>query len=299
MFAQWEEVLPGELWRGAHSGHIAVAQQFPHGAKFWIDGGALQDAPDLETAKVEADQAIGALVEPFEATGDVSRRSLKRTARANLHTRDMGVSTPESRAADGGGRYVSDLSAAERAAVTATQGAGLVPGAPGFAGIGPTVQSVRALAETRDPDQLAVIYHTTTPALLIEAALEIHREEAREEAQAAALVARLKVELAAATTRLKASQDRLEWLADDVIGVIMGSTGETRLEVAGHTVRIVQNPPHVVLDEDVAADPRLLPDEYQRIKVEPKKPEILETLKLGGAVPGASLGRSQRVEVKP
>lgn len=109
-------------------------------------------------------------------------------------------------------------------------------------------------------------------------------------------VAALDAEIARLNARKKAIVGRREWL-DGYLLHNMQLSGISEIKCPAFTIRLRENPPSVVVDDDA-----VIPAEYMRVppppKASPDKVEIKKALLAGVEIAGCTLDRKVRVEIK-
>jgi len=109
-------------------------------------------------------------------------------------------------------------------------------------------------------------------------------------------VAALDAEIARLQGRKKAIVARREWLEGYLLHN-MQLSGISEIKCPAFTIRLRENPPSVVVDDDAT-----IPAEYLRTppppKASPDKVEIKKALLSGVEIPGCRLDRKVRVEIK-
>jgi hypothetical protein len=251
-----------------------------------------------------------AVLPPFEATDDISRRQLKHLERANQHHGREVVGGVVAREKSPRQSLRADMwpvreqpSLVQRVAAAAPaevqqQLRERAERAEGF------MDSVRALAETEDvdPELVAALKREAAGDAIAaaEAGVEVLRELQHAKMIAQATIDALQADIDAARLRRTGVEAAIERIKEHVLrpAARAAGAGKTRrLNLATATVYGVwRNPPAVAIEDDF--DPRLLPEDLQRIKVEADKDAIKEALVGGAEVPGCSLVHTDRVEVR-
>lgn len=113
-------------------------------------------------------------------------------------------------------------------------------------------------------------------------------------------VARNRAELEIVRAELGGQVERDEQLLDAIdheVGRLMDTVGKVRIDHELVVVSRPLNPPKVALDPLIEEAPDLLPEEFQRVKIEPDKAKINKALRAGKKISGCSLApRTRRTE---
>lgn len=163
--------------------------------------------------------------------------------------------------------------------------------------------SVRALAEaeTVGPELVAELEREAAGDALAaaEAGVEVLRDLQRARMIAQATIDALQADINAARQRRAGLDTAIAQVHEHVLRPAAHAAGQgktKRLDLATATIGIWKNSPAIALDEDF--DVRVLPEDLQRIKIEPDKEAIKEAIAAGREVPGCSLVQTDRVEVR-
>lgn len=276
---EWKEINAAEgTYQAEHQGRRGHVFRADGKVVYFIDGGDVNEARDVEAAKRAVEIAFGLHPDrppcPMEAAAITMMAEVETaTARQPLIARIADRAPAEVRA-----------HLQERAA-----------------GVASYVETIRALAdEGGDP---ALVEQMLVEAAqhgreIVEAALEVIRDHERARAFAETRKVLAKEEVARADAAIDAEEAAIEKLKRTLIKPICEAigTGETcRVEAMTGRVFLKVTPGRVEIDDD-ALD--YLPAPMVRIKREPDKAAIGAALRDGAVVPGARLVRETKVEVR-
>lgn len=292
MQLEWKEINAADgTYQAEHQGRRGHVFRADGKVVYFIDGGDVNEARDVEAAKRAVEIAFGLHTHraptPMEAAAITMMAEVETAGQKNGTALRVG---PDFQVTTLAARIVDRAPAEVRAQLQERA-----------AGVARYVETIRALAqEGGDP---AVVEQMLGEAAqhgreIVEAALEVIREHERARAFAETRKVLAKEEVARADAAIDAEDAAIERLKRTLIKPICEAigTGETRrVEAMTGKVSLKVTSGRVEIDDD-ALD--YLPAPMIRIRREPDKAAIGAALREGAVVPGARLVRETKVEVR-